>query len=263
MARRKKEEEAGGDSFTVMYVALMILLLAFFIVMNTMATPDEARRRAALSSLIGTFGTPQGKQLMRLLSTSSDPEEIRKTVDKQIEQQADKQIPKILKEIKRYANSEYIDFSVAGKNIEITINSGVMFQPGNDEILEDIYPILNAVAERIFMAECPVIIEGHTDSAPIQSARFPSNWELSAYRALAVQNYFTERQEMDPGKIATFGYADLHPIAPNDTEQNKTKNRRVHVVLLGVGAAAKTTGMKSWWARMGSFNPFDRLKEEY
>lgn len=263
MARRKKEQESGSDTFVVMYVALMILLLAFFIVMNTMATPDETRRRAALGSLIGTFGTPQGKQLMKLFSTTSDAEKIQKTVERQIEQQAAKSIPKILKEIKKHANSDYIDFSVSGKNIEITINSGVMFRPGDDEILPKIFPVLNAVAEKILMSECPVVIEGHTDSTPIQSVRFPSNWELSAFRALAVQNYMVDRQGMSPAKIVTFGYADQHPIALNNTAESKEKNRRVQVVLLGVGDMAKSTGMKTWWRKMGSLNPFDRLQKEY
>jgi chemotaxis protein MotB len=262
MGKKKQEAEQGGDSFVVLFCGLMILILAFFIVLNSMAVLSEANRRKALASLIGTFGVPMGRQMMRLVAPSADAEQIEEQLQQQIQQLGKKFIPNIIDEIQRYAMAEYVDFAVAGANIEITIDSAVMFQPGDDTLLPEVYPILDAIAKKALDLDCPVLIEGHTDSAKIHNPRFPSNWELSALRALAVQSYLVRNQNFPVYQIVSFGYADTRPIAPNDTPENRTKNRRVQITFLGVGASSKPTGLKTWWERIGVVNPFDSVKKD-
>ncbi len=76
-----------------------------------------------------------------------------------------------------------------------------------------------------------VYIEGHTDSLPIKTKRFPSNWELSVARAVNVAQVLVERFAVSPARIGVSGYGDSMPIGPNDTAENRAGNRRIDIVL--------------------------------
>ena len=80
-----------------------------------------------------------------------------------------------------------------------------------------------------------VRIEGHTDSDKIHGAlqrKFSTNWELSAIRATTVARFLVEKSGLDPRIIYAAGYGEYHPVAPNDTPENKAKNRRIEIVLI-------------------------------
>ncbi|PIP18961.1 MAG: hypothetical protein COX41_05460, partial [Candidatus Omnitrophica bacterium CG23_combo_of_CG06-09_8_20_14_all_41_10] len=77
-----------------------------------------------------------------------------------------------------------------------------------------------------------VAVEGHTDNDPIKYSGWKSNWELSSGRALAVLHYLVDECKVEPQRLSANGYGEYHPVAPNDTPQNKQKNRRVEIVIL-------------------------------
>jgi type VI secretion system protein ImpK len=78
------------------------------------------------------------------------------------------------------------------------------------------------------------VITGHTDNKPIRTARFPSNWELSTERAKSVMKVMAASMQ-DPARLRAEGMADSDPVAANDTEDNRRKNRRVMVILKVAG----------------------------
>ena len=80
-----------------------------------------------------------------------------------------------------------------------------------------------------------VAIEGHTDTDPIKYSGWKSNWELSAARALAVLHYFIDDGSVAPERLSIGGYGQYRSVAPNDTVQNKRKNRRVEIIILPPG----------------------------
>jgi chemotaxis protein MotB len=99
-------------------------------------------------------------------------------------------------------------------------------------------PLLSKVAEALRkLPDQPVRLEGHTDNVPIETERFPSNWELSAARANAVLELLCGRLELDPRRFAVAGYADYHPVADNSTSEGRGHNRRVDIVVLSRSAA--------------------------
>ena len=75
-------------------------------------------------------------------------------------------------------------------------------------------------------------IEGHTDSVPIHTGQFASNWELSTGRATHMARLFIERFAFQPGRLAAAGYAEYHPVAGNDTAEGRGQNRRVDIIVL-------------------------------
>ncbi len=93
--------------------------------------------------------------------------------------------------------------------------------------------ILDVVADALAELENGVVIEGHTDSRPISTARYPSNWELSTARATSVLRYLVETRGLDPDRISAAGYADTRPISEGTDSESMAQNRRVEIVVLG------------------------------
>ena len=101
-------------------------------------------------------------------------------------------------------------------------------KPGGLAVLEKVVDILRGVKDKA------IRIEGHTDNVPISGGlakRFPTNWELSAARAINVTRYL-QQQGLDPSILSAVGYGEYKPVAGNDTEEGKAKNRRIEIILV-------------------------------
>jgi chemotaxis protein MotB len=76
-----------------------------------------------------------------------------------------------------------------------------------------------------------VNVSGHTDNIPISTDWYRSNWELAASRAVTVAHFMLNTKGTDPNRIVVQGYADTRPLVPNDTAENRAKNRRVEIII--------------------------------
>ena len=130
-----------------------------------------------------------------------------------------------------------ISILVTNREIIITIKENVTFRPGEADILSSFEPVLDNIAEIIYKYPYfHVEIIGHTDNVPINTFRYPSNWELSVARATSVLKYFINNHYIDSSRLSIKGDADQNPIAPNDTPANRAQNRRVEIRLKRVDA---------------------------
>jgi type VI secretion system protein ImpK len=112
----------------------------------------------------------------------------------------------------------------------VTIKGDGFFQPGSDRITDRVLPLLQRISEALNSVPGKVLITGHTDSRPIRSARFPSNWHLSQARAESVAKILTTSGT--PGdRLRAEGRADAEPVADNETAENRARNRRVEITL--------------------------------
>lgn len=113
---------------------------------------------------------------------------------------------------------------------EILFDSGkTTVKPQGLEVLERVGSILANVKDRA------ISIEGHTDNVPIGAElkkRYPTNWELSAVRATTVARYLQEKTGIDPGLLSAIGYGEYQPVALNESEEGRAKNRRIEIVLV-------------------------------
>jgi chemotaxis protein MotB len=125
--------------------------------------------------------------------------------------------------------TEAVKLQITENGIEIQISDPVLFDKGRAELKPKIYPLLNFIASLARGWPNQVIIEGHTDNAVIRTEQYPSNWELSAARALSVLHYFEDYGGIEPTRLTAIGYGQYRPIAPNDTEEGKAKNRRIEI----------------------------------
>lgn len=112
----------------------------------------------------------------------------------------------------------------------------VFFDSGKADIKPESIEILHYIAQILNSENFKgkhIKVEGHTDTDPIiHSTTYPTNWELSAIRATNVLRFFVEEENINGDRISSSGYSFYRPIAPNDTRKNKTKNRRVDIVIL-------------------------------
>ncbi len=132
------------------------------------------------------------------------------------------QLISIKRRIENYAYQNQLGhlimLDINPKGLVITLSEKMMFDSGQAEIYEDAKAILSAIAGEIIDVPNPVRIEGHTDSVPISTDRFPSNWELSTARATNVARYLVENLEFPPDRIAAGGYSKYHPAVGTEIE---------------------------------------------
>jgi len=125
-----------------------------------------------------------------------------------------------------------ITVQAARGEIVITLREHITFLPGEAEVLASSEPVLNTISGIIQRnPSFAVEIDGHTDNTPISTRLYPSNWELSIARATAVLRYFINRCGIDPSRFIVKGNADLRPLVPNDTPEQRSDNRRVEIRL--------------------------------
>lgn len=119
------------------------------------------------------------------------------------------------------------------RGLIIIVSNNILFDPGQVFIKPQAKESLNKIA-KIINESCSdklISVEGHTDNRPIRySAKYPSNWELSASRATGVVRYLI-KQGVFPQRLSAMGYGEYHPIDTNDTPQGRANNRRVEIVI--------------------------------
>jgi len=146
------------------------------------------------------------------------------------------QLKKIKERIDQYVTSNSLQSFVATKitqkeGLIITFSEKYMFDPGKADIYPEAKTIIRGVMALLTDDPNRIAIEGHTDNTPIKTAQFPSNWELSTARATNLLRFMLEDLNFDPTRLTAAGYGEYHPVAPNDTPENRSKNRRVDVVV--------------------------------
>ena len=94
------------------------------------------------------------------------------------------------------------------------------------------YHTLNKIIDILSKIDNPAIIEGHTDSFPIKSEKYSSNWELSTARATSVINYLVNSKRINPKRLSAVGYGEYAPVAENTSNDGRMKNRRVDIIIL-------------------------------
>ena len=124
------------------------------------------------------------------------------------------------------------------RGLVVSLGENGVFDSGSDQIKTEGKEILDTLATGLVALGNYIRIEGHTDNVPISNSRFPSNWELSTARATAVVSYLITKFGMRPELISAAGYAEYRPVASNELEEGRARNRRVDIIVLNPAAAA-------------------------
>ena len=220
-------DEAREDHHSPLWMTtfadMAILLLTFFILYYSLSSIANNKFKEAI---LGTEAASIG--LLELLDSVEKKESIEVLTGLKSND--------ILSDIKHVADresmNEIMDISTDRTKIIIRIPGGSLFEPGSADLnLNKSKPVLEEIVRLLNTYPLyRISIQGHTDDSPITTDRFPSNWELSSARATAVLRYFIDKN-INPTRLTATGYADIFPIASNDSELGQAANRRVEFVL--------------------------------
>jgi chemotaxis protein MotB len=238
-------EEEGAPAWMVTFADLVTLLLVFFVLLFSISSIEKERFKSVLSSIQIALNqnSPAVQQIVIQQSPAVNniqpettaqaiiPEE--PTQDSKKENESDrKNLIQDLEQMilqQRLGNHVYV--YTEGDRIIIRIKGTILFPSGDVELFAEAEPIFEDIRSLFEKySDYQIAIKGHTDDQPITTARFPSNWELSAVRATTVLRYFID-EGIDAGRMSATGYSSLFPIASNATEEGRAQNRRVEFVL--------------------------------
>lgn len=227
--------EVDPNAWMATFADLLMLLLTFFVLLLTMKSMDTGKAREIF---VRTYGPLDFIGQNEYVAPIDEFEQYTKAVDitstEALEDAIDmlegiNPMPDKKQAIRNLR--ELIDVTESEKGVVITLESDHLFDSGDTEIHPARLEVLDAIAMLFRYATNDVLIMGHTDSVPTGGGRFESNWEISVYRALSVLYYMTDAAGLDPERLAAGGFGDLIPRYPNDTEENRAKNRRVEFIL--------------------------------
>lgn len=240
---------AGSMRWLLTYADLITLLMVFFIVLYSISQMDKAKyiqlaqalqasflRSNVSNSLLEVSPTPVDSEAKLPHAAANSLEGTRGPDPAQARQAEGLR----LQEVGRLVQKELQAAGLAGKvtvtleeqGLVVSFPELIFFEKG----YADLKPASRAILHRIapVLAKIPndLSVEGHTDDLPINTFRYPSNWELSVARAVVVARYLVEQEGLPPTRLSATGYGEWRPRFPNDTEENRAKNRRVDLVIL-------------------------------
>lgn len=223
--RYNSQQNKGAAQWLVTYSDMVTLLLCFFVLLMSFSTVSHDKFQAILLSLQDVFGIfERGK--------SVDPDEMFGG-GSYLETQRFTDLAVSIREYVRRTQLEgRVRVGVDERGLTISFVDGVLFDLGKADLREDAKEILNSIVTMLLDIPNQICVEGHTDNLPINTERFPSNWELSTARASAVIRYFIENFDFDPMRLSAAGYGEYRPVASNDTPEGRSLNRRVDIVIL-------------------------------
>jgi len=239
--RRKRPPFGGGgqsQAWLTTYGDMVTLLLCFFVMLFAFSSLDNARFQAIISAFQGALGVLDGGTAVireASIAGASSPEAdlLRRTVAEIEEAQL------MLNRLRALQMSQGLESAFSLENVErgvvIHFTDRVLFDLGKAELKPEAKEVLQLVAQELKAWPNHIRVEGHTDNLPIRTAPYPSNWELSTARATEVLRYLIDVGGLAPERMSAAGYGEYRPIAPNDSEEGRAKNRRVDIVLLRSG----------------------------
>lgn len=225
------------ERWLITYADMITLLLALFIIMYAVSTVDLAKFEAVAKSIREGFGATTTGGAVPVFEKGAEAPfsggSVRDSSPFEVfaYQRIRKVQEAVAEELKKMGGKIELKFTERGIEINI-FPSQILFDTASAALKPEFQKILRRLGEELVKLPNNILIEGHTDSRPISTPAFPSNWELSAARAASVQRFLIKSVNYDPSKIQAIGYADTRPAAPNDTYENMQKNRRVTIVIL-------------------------------
>ncbi|MBB1486656.1 flagellar motor protein MotB [Oceanospirillum sediminis] len=250
---------AGIPAWVMTFADLMSLLMCFFVLLLSFSEMDVIKFKRLAGELRNAYGVqkqvraedipmgtsvimqnytpgkpePNPLEIIQQKTTETEPnlrtESVQTVTEKESQTEADAEaIARILKE---EIEEGKIQVESRRRNIIIRVEEKGSFSPGSAVLSEQFEQIMDKIRQALAATPGKITIEGHTDDIPINTDRFRSNWDLSSARAASVAYELELDQLVTPDRMKVIGYADTKPLVPNDNRENRSKNRRVEIIV--------------------------------
>jgi len=258
-----EEEKAGIPAWVVTFADLMSLLMCFFVLLLSFSEIDAQKFKQIAGELSKAFGVQREVPVLEIpMGTSpifdkfspAPPEptvlnEVKQTttekqpeletlksptdvaVEAAIQEEIDNTLEQVQSVLEPAIKDGRVNVSLEQQRIVIRVEEKGAFPSGSADLTWEFEGLLLEMADILVEIPGKLTIEGHTDDIPIRTQRFYSNWDLSAARAAAVANALLAEGRLEPARLAVTGLAFTEPRVPNTSSENRTKNRRVEIII--------------------------------
>ncbi len=242
--RRHKGHEGGHENaerWLLTYADLITLLMVFFVVLYSMSSADSTKWQQISAALEQAFNVDvmKGAAATSLSDSQAAPAP---PIDNLIQNNEVPQVSRlqaavqsVLDKAQQNGDSQQPQVTVGTdrEGVVIRLSGSYLFDSGRAELKPNSFDLLDAIAQQLKLEPNDIRVDGHTDSTPlVGSALYPTNWELSTARAVAVTRYFVDNGGIMATRLSAAGFGEFRPIVPNDTRDHRALNRRVEIHLL-------------------------------
>jgi chemotaxis protein MotB len=243
--RHPPEEHESHERWLVSYADFITLLFAFFVVMYATSTNNQEKQKSfqesvgkslkltvsggggdgsggAASGELGGENAAEAIISLEGFPARGGPGETEQYINRVVEKKLDKEEREKIQEMRHDA-----------VGVRIALTSSQFFLPGGVRLRRNSLKTLDKLAEILKETDRRIVIEGHTDNQPVgKGAPYESNWELSSLRATSIVRYLIKYHQIDPQRISAMAYADTRPLKSNDSEEGRSRNRRIEIYLV-------------------------------
>ena len=236
MSRRKAHAPVNHERWLISYADFITLLFAFFVVLFASSQADKKKQARVASSIQAAFDQmglfdAKGKRGLLTDGVGMDVTGVPAALDATA---LSPEMELVRKRIEAAAGPEIkagaIGLSESTNGLTISLREAKFFDSGAADVRPSALPVLDRIAGAL--PETGLRVEGHTDTVPIHTQQYASNWELSSGRASSVARLLLKHPNVHPERLSVSGYAEFHPVAENGTEEGRARNRRVDIVVL-------------------------------
>jgi chemotaxis protein MotB len=259
--RKHAAPRENHDRWLVSYADFITLLFAFFVVMFASSQTDKSRAKEiseavekalndgksmgvppAVAKILGGTVDDKGQGNAQMRGPGGAQRASKEAPPQDILELAPS-LRNLTSNLKDEIETGKVEVHMEPRGLVVSLKQAAFFPSGADAVDPGTYETLGKVAAALKAVSNPLRIEGHTDSVPIHTARFRSNWELSAARSIAMMELLVERFGIAEGRMAIVGYADTSPETSNDTPEGRARNRRVDIVIQNQYALGKAADL--------------------
>ncbi len=237
------EEHENHERWLVSYADFITLLFAFFTVLYATSNADLDKSKKFEESIRTAFGMIGGNDGQDVGNNSFPNHPEKGTIieppikvfynpqatSEQLKDALMIMIDSEMSEDKRKDAGFTVNTDEEG--VRISFLASKLFPEGSAKIMPHSLGALGVISKILKMTGRPLIVEGHTDNQFIKSDLYPSNWELAAGRAATIVRYLIKVQDINADRLKVVSFADQHPVEKNDTDEHRSKNRRVEIVI--------------------------------
>ena len=229
--RETGENQIKGPVWLTTFNDMTTLLLVFFVLLFTMGSLDVQRYKHFRNALQSAMGILNEGRHAPVGLISEEDYSLARNMDEKKNTESAVAPDSGETTLKDLQPTRGLEAQYTPRGIQLTLNDNVLFASGEAWLTDRGKKMLAKVAAIIKPMDRSIRVEGHSDSVPIRTRRFPSNWELSTARAVRVVGFFIRQCGIDPRRLSASGCADTRPRAANDTASNRSRNRRVEIIL--------------------------------
>ncbi|OZB89999.1 flagellar motor protein MotB [Paenibacillus sp. XY044] len=249
--RHEPHEEHADESWLLPYADLLTLLLALFIVLYSMSATDAKKFEEMSQAFNNALSTGNGvlnfrsnlpmdknmdqgkKDSQESIVTDNNDKKQKSQLAKQEQEDLEKLKNQLDQYIKTNGLTNQLDTKLNQSQLTITISDNALFASGSAQVKPESRQLALAISN--MLQQFPtydVVVSGHTDNMPISNSEYASNWDLSSNRALNFLKILLTNKQLDPAKFTSTAFGEFRPVASNDTEAGRAKNRRVEVSII-------------------------------